>query len=1397
MTRHLPIAFFAVSLAFAAPLRHGVVPLFFVENHGRAPSAVRFMAQGSGLTAYFEREAALFRMEDRTVRLEFIGAEPSVHIEGVGPLAAKANFLLGPEEDWRVGVPLYRGIAYRNLYPGIDMLYGGAGRNLKSEFVVAPGADPRRIRLRYTGARNLSIDETGALIISFGGRDLRENAPVLYQQRRGAHIAVEGRFSLASDGTVSFIVSDYDRSAPLIIDPTLSYSTLLGGSNSDSAMSLAVDSSGAAYIAGFTASSDFPTGNPEQNFNAGGNDVFIAKLDPSGAGLVYCTYIGGKADDRAYGIAVDSTGAAYVAGSTTSSNFPVRNPLQATIGGGKDAFVLKLNPAGNTLVFSTYLGGSASDIANDIAVDATGVYIAGDTTSINFTATAYQKGIRGAQDAFVVKLSTDGTRRIYSTYLGGSGDDHGAAIALDASGDAYITGSTWSTDFPVAAASQSRLAGGQDAFVTKVSADGNSLLFSTFLGGTGGTVGYPEAGQGIAVDAQGNAYIAGVTSSADFPLLQALQSTKLGGTDAFVSKLSSAGSLVYSTYLGGTGIDAANAIAVDSTGSAYVAGQTFSSDLPVVNSLQATYAGDYDAFWAKLDPTGSTLSILSYLGGNGSDTATAIALDGSGGLYLAGWTMSTNFPVQNGYQSGNPGNYGAFVTRIAFGTVLTAVGVSPNSGTGSSQTFTFQFSDSSGASDLTTVSALINSSSSTANACSVTYNQAANSLALLTDSGTAPSGSITPGSGSQQNSQCVLNGSGSSASLSGNVLTLNLSLTFQAAFSGTKTIYLQAANASGSSGWQQGGSWTIPASGPPAAVSVSPSSGTGMSQTFTFVYTDPGGYAAIKSASIIVHNILSGTGACYISYRPPTGLLYLANDAATAWLTPAAPGSSTGLQNSECTIDTLNSSVSGSGNTLTLTLNLTFQSALSGARNVYMDVNDATADSGWQQRGTWTVATAAPPPTTVSVTPGSGSGTSQTFTFVYSDPSGYASITAAQAIINNALVTTAACYVSYRPGSNLIYLATDAGNAWLSPVTIGTTGSLQNSQCTVDASKSSASGSGNTLTVNLAITFQSTFTGARNVYMEVYDNSGDSGWLQRGTWTVPSGSAGAPAAVSVSPSSGNGTSQTFTFVFSDPNGYAALSGAQVLINNTLSASSGCYLLYSPATRALYLGNDAGSGWLPAMTPGTGTVVQNSQCSVDPAKSSATGSGNNLTLTVALTFQSTFTGARNIYMDAYDSAGDSGWQQRGTWTIPTSGAPTAVSVTPSSGSGSTQTFTFVFSDPNGYTAIRTAQMIVNSSLNGSWGCYLIYTRSTNTLNLTNDAATAWQTAVTVGQTGTLQNNQCIVNSASSSVSGSGNLLTLNVSLTFKPGFTGNKNIYMEVYDGTADSGWQQRGTWTTP
>lgn len=640
-------AFFLGIWAISALAGGRTVPAFFIPNQGQAPKNIRFMAKASGLSLYFSPREIAVRSHGLRLQMRFEGADPAAIIEGGNALPGRANFLIGNSSQWRRDVPLFGAISYRSLYPGIDMRYAAAGVTLKSEFVIAPGGDPSRIHIRYSGAVP-SVQPDGSLSLAAGPERLTEAIPDAYQENGGRRIAIACRYTVRGT-SVGFALGEYDPSQPLIIDPLLSYSMVIGTRDFNAATAIAVDSTGSAYIAGYTDSHALPTANPAQNFNRGSVAAFVAKLNPAGDSLLYCTYMGGSNDDRAYGIAVDSSGSAYVTGTTTSWDFPTLHAEQSYLSGSRNAFVFKLNPMGNLLVFSTFLGGSGADTAYGIAVDSSGnSYVVGDTTSPNFPVTGFQSSNAGLQDAFVAKLSSTGEQLLFSTYLGGAGADHGGAIAIDPTGTAYITGYTSSANFPVRNPYQRYIAGACNSYIARLNTAGSDLLFSTYFGGSGCTMAYPETGQAIAVDSQGNAYIAGVTSSSDFPVRNAIQPNLQGSSDVFAAKVTSIGGLLFSTYLGGSGVDVGNAIAVDPSGSIYVAGYTYSTDFPVtVPAVQADNAGGCDAFLFKLSPAGDTLLYATYLGGSGSDTASAIALDSRGNVYLAGWTLSTNFPVVN------------------------------------------------------------------------------------------------------------------------------------------------------------------------------------------------------------------------------------------------------------------------------------------------------------------------------------------------------------------------------------------------------------------------------------------------------------------------------------------------------------------------------------------------------------------------------------------------------------------------------------------------------------------------------------------------------------------------------------------------------------------------------
>jgi Bacterial Ig-like domain (group 3)/Beta-propeller repeat len=439
---------------------------------------------------------------------------------------------------------------------------------------------------------------------------------------------------------------------------------------------IAVDSSGNAYVTGDTCSTDFPTMNPLQPANdgtCGWGNAFVTKLNPSGSALVYSTYLGGSVADAGLGIAVDSSGNAYVTGETLSPDFPITpGAFQTACGGGGsgcwDAFVAKINSSGSALVYSTYLGGDGVDAGWGIAVDrSSDAYVTGQTNSTNFPVTpgALQttcgSNSCSNSNAFVSKLNPSGSALVYSTYLGGSGGDYGNGIAVDSSDDAYVAGVTESTNFPTMNPLQPTFGGAIDAFVSKVNSSGSTLVYSTYLGGSG-----QDFGQSIAVDSSGNAYVTGATESTNFPTVSPLQPANGGSTDAFVAKLNPSGSaLLYSTYLGGAGYDSGNGIAVDSSGNAYVNGTTNSANFPTMNPLQAALAGGGDAFVAEINSIGSALAYSTYLGGSGGEVGEGIAVDSSGSAFVTGFTTSTNFPTMNPLQPVYGGGYSdAYVAKI-------------------------------------------------------------------------------------------------------------------------------------------------------------------------------------------------------------------------------------------------------------------------------------------------------------------------------------------------------------------------------------------------------------------------------------------------------------------------------------------------------------------------------------------------------------------------------------------------------------------------------------------------------------------------------------------------------------------------------------------------------------
>ncbi len=720
----------------------GTIPLAFTPNAGQADPRVRFEARGASGTLFFTDSAIVVARPQPAqavgrpaalgdeiglgapapsldvTRLAFVGANPAARLEAIAQLPGRVSYFLGSDPaGWQTDLPTYGALVYRDLYPGIDLHYQGSAGQIKGTYLVAAGADPTQIRWRYDGAAAPQIDPTsGDLLVASGldratafgsaGNRLIERAPIAWQDVAGQRVAVTTRFVVQPDGTVGFALPDgYDASQPLTLDPTLIYATYLGGSGEDNADGVAVDGSGNMYVSGLTASFDFPTtGGVVQGAAPGAYDVYVTKYNAAGSSVLYSTYLGGTgALDYGLGLAVDTTGNAYVTGVTDSTDFPTLGAAQASSGGAYDAFLAKLNPTGTALLYSSYFGGTGLELGFDVAVEPTGgvAYITG-RAEVGFptAGTPYAPSfVGGLSDGFLARVATTLTGAAslpYATYLGGTGEDRGNALALGSTaGVVYVTGRTASADFPISVgAFQNTFGGGSfDSYalaMTTTVTGTAALSYSTFLGGSA-----DDRGLAIARDASNNVYVTGRTLSTDFPTSVGAPDTTCGTdgncnndgsqsyTDAFVVRLNPAfngsASRIYGTYLGGERRDEGEDIVVDpATSEAYLTGYTNSTLFPTVNALQhscgwgcgRSYSdpateGFTDAFVTRLNATGTQLAMSTYLGGNSADFGFGILLDASATtIYLAGETYATDFPLVSPVQSVNNGNYEVFLLKL-------------------------------------------------------------------------------------------------------------------------------------------------------------------------------------------------------------------------------------------------------------------------------------------------------------------------------------------------------------------------------------------------------------------------------------------------------------------------------------------------------------------------------------------------------------------------------------------------------------------------------------------------------------------------------------------------------------------------------------------------------------
>lgn len=685
-----------------AGVAHAHPRLRFERNEGQTAATVRYLARGQGYTLFLAGPEAVVVLPAKPgeiggpavdFRLGLVGSDPLAAAEGLEPLSGATNYFVGDDpSQWQRAIAGYAQVRFREVYPGIDLLYYGREGQLEYDFVVAPGADPGRIRLSLAGADRIELDSSGALLLETGAVRVRWDEPYCYQSVGGVRREVDGSYRRLEDGTFDFRLGPYDESLPLVIDPVLVYATYLaptsfaaGDGLQNAGLAIAADDEGYAYVAGITESASFPTTmGAFRTSRPGGRDVFVAKLDPMAAELEFATYLGGSATEvqngQSLGVAVDAAGNIYLAGATNSANFPTTMGAYRTgLQGNHDGFVAKLGPGGDSLVYSTYLGGTGIDYAWDVAVDGQGAaYVCGETNGGFPTTAGAIQTASTSLSGFLSKLSPDGDALVYSTTLG-TNTGKAKAVVVDKSGNAYVTGSAdtphGQTGYPVTeGAFQTMGRGSFDAFVSKVNPAGSAFVFSSYLGGSAN-----EDGFGVGLDAAGNVYVAGNTNSTDFPVTEGAYQESFASTptpvdDGYVIKLNPPGSsAIYSTYLGAAGGESMFALAVDGAGSAIVAGSTGSTDYPTTDdAVQTTYqpaAPGFSGIVSKLSPDGSDLAFSTYLHPTNDSVSIfyGLGLDGVGGAYVTG-SSAALFPTTTGvFQTStfNPAFGGPVVAKLA------------------------------------------------------------------------------------------------------------------------------------------------------------------------------------------------------------------------------------------------------------------------------------------------------------------------------------------------------------------------------------------------------------------------------------------------------------------------------------------------------------------------------------------------------------------------------------------------------------------------------------------------------------------------------------------------------------------------------------------------------------
>ena len=1363
-------------------------------------SKVRYVARGQGyMIAVDDANATIGVLPDPNqagsmVTMQFAGGRHVAPVAGA-ELPGKVNYIRGNDPAlWKLGVPTYGQVKYQDVYPGVDVVYYGNQQQLEFDLVLKPGVDPGVVRMKFEGARKVSLDPAGQLVLETPSGKLCLPSPLLYQessgqpthgpQTAGSRKKIAGHYTLRHRNEVGFEIGAYDRTKPLVIDPTIVGGALFGGNSSTYGQAIALDSSHNIYLAGYTYASDFPTtsGTAQPGYDAN-QDGFVSKINSTGTSVIYSTYLGGSQYDYLNSIAVDSLDAAWVTGYTSSPDFPMMIPYQSTFGGGQDAVLAKLTPTG-TLYFSTYLGASGG-------------------------------------------------------YTAGYG------VAVDTNNNAYVTGSS-SGEFPTTAGVLYPSTSGYHAFVAKFNSSA-SILYATLLGGSS-----QEGAYAIAADASGNAYVTGYTYSSDFigDPGGGARTMNAGNGDAFIAKLNPTGTapLLYFTFLGGSSFDEGTSIKLDSSSpaNAYVVGNTTSTDLhPTAGVVGGSLSGGYDGFVAKLNGAGSAFSYITYLGGSRSDFLQSLAVEpSSGDVYVTGYTESSNFPAVSPVEAfpSNPTSlfettsgksWSALDTNLAgavislspdpvhSGTLVAATdaGIYRTTNSGSSWTLELNISYlglSRSLANPSTLYAMDYGYSYLSTDNGVTWNSEGyvgtyvnTIIADPLSAGTAYSANTEFGSGIY-----VTTNSGSSwtpAADSG--LGSGAIVAMVVAPNGTLYVVLDGNGVYSST--NNAASWTPINTGLPSPIyfnnlgnilTVSPgTSGNVLYLSYSnTVYKSTNGGASWALTTASVPN-----GPSYVFSSPAneklvyatsneSPVLYVSSNGGTTWA-PAA----TNLGLASITGVVFNPHSSTGAYALATISEAAFVAKLSSTATSFVYSTFLGSSSYTEGYG---VAT---------------NGSGEAYVTGYTSSIGFPISSALPAPPNSFDGFVVVIADATAPCSYTIYPETQTIQGYLQTVTLGVNAPSGCAWTAVSNQSWAPVIGGASGTAAGLVTVQATAntTGATRS-ASIVINSGTATLNQAAnscsyplsSYSTSLGSSGGPQQITVTPSTGC----PWTVVNNDPSVIVDVTPT----SGSASSAINFTVLPNADLNSRYLSLQIGGNYYSITQAGVCVMSLNSTSFAPTAEGGSsfvglTGAGgcswNASSNSAWLSITSGFSGSGDGTV-GYSIATNTGAARMGTLTIDgqaftvnqAAGTVSPVSVSPGSGSGLTQTFTITFDDPNGFADLAVVNVLINSSLDGIGACYVAFAPSSafaGYLYLVDDAGDggyASGSPLALPSSSSLQNSQCTINGTGSSVSASGNTLTLTLAIAFSSGFTGNRVVYLAARNNsTGNSGWQALGTWYVP